>query len=177
MFRYWIVQNCWGEAWGTGGFFKVEMGLNALGIETKCFWGIPKLANPPTARKNTDTDEDLLDRGLYRIRKNALAADLCPCIAMPEDVVFESQLSQPEVANDKEIPASYDIRNINGKSYATIDKNQHIPQYCGSCWAFSAVHALADRFALLYDEPLPLFDLAPQVTAQGFWNVKVLNRW
>ena len=29
------------------------------------------------------------------------------------------------------LPASYDIRNMSGKSLATDNRNQHIPQYCG----------------------------------------------
>lgn len=31
--NYWIGRNSWGTYWGEEGFFKIEMGKNALGIE------------------------------------------------------------------------------------------------------------------------------------------------
>ena len=61
------------------------------------------------------------------------------------------------------LPASYDIRNINGVNYASVDRNQNSPRYCESSWAQAATSALNDRFALLRQGAYPEIVLSPQV--------------
>ena len=54
-------------------------------------------------------------------------------------------------------------RNIDGRSYVTVSKNQHIPQYCGSCWAFASASSVSDRMRLMTKGEWPVHDLSPQV--------------
>ena len=47
-----------------------------------------------------------------------------------------------------EVPDRFSWGDINGISFLTHSLNQHIPQYCGSCWAHGALSALADRIQI-----------------------------
>lgn len=68
-----------------------------------------------------------------------------------------------ETLDLESLPASWDIRDIKGKSLATINRNQHIPQYCGSCWAHAATSSLSDRINMLRGGRTPFVQLSPQV--------------
>jgi cathepsin X len=50
--------------------------------------------------------------------------------------------------SEKDLPDDFSWANVNGKSYLTKSLNQHIPQYCGSCWAHGAISSLSDRIKI-----------------------------
>ena len=58
-------------------------------------------------------------------------------IPTPQDYVQSSDL-----------PNAFTWGNKDGVSYLTKSLNQHIPQYCGSCWAHGAISALGDRIKI-----------------------------
>jgi len=57
-------------------------------------------------------------------------------VKIPSEKLYENQT----------VPASWDWRAL---GLMTTDLNQHIPQYCGSCWAHASMSTIADRIKIL----------------------------
>ena len=62
-----------------------------------------------------------------------------------------------------EVPETWIWNNVNGTNYLTNVRNQHLPQYCGSCWAHAATSSFSDRIKIARNAAWPDINIAPQV--------------
>lgn len=67
-------------------------------------------------------------------------------------------------------PVQFVWNSVNGTSYLTNLRNQHIPQYCGSCWAHAATSALSDRIKIGRKAAWPDVNISPQVVISCSMN-------
>jgi len=156
--NYWIVRNSWGTYWGEHGWFRIIRGVNNLGIEDSCAFGVPSNDGYPTRitlEKEINENKEIIEP----TRRQA---------CREPNVKFEGgeRILSPlphHLLSSSDLPANWDWRNIDGKSYVTWDKNQHIPTYCGSCWAQGTTSALSDRISIIRNATWPEIALSPQV--------------
>jgi len=82
-----------------------------------------------------------------------------------------SSVRTPVVYDHSTTPTSVDWRSVNGQALVTKDLNQHIPQYCGSCWAHGSMSSLSDRIKIIRQGAWPDYNLAIQYILNCGQNV------
>ena len=159
---FWIGRNSWGEYWASFGFFRIRKGFNDLGIESNCQFAVPSNKGKPTLRQSS---QDL---------NPPPTLSLPTCKSEPHNwQLIGRNIVTPssELIASGDLPESHDWRNVNGvTSYWTADRNQHIPTYCGSCWAHAVTSALSDRIAIQRDGAWPPINLSPQLLINCKWG-------
>ena len=151
---YWIGRNSWGTYWGNKGFFRIVRGSNNLGIETACTWATPEL-NPKWVKTGNTTalkTEQKQGSKKFRIHKTCRPENN-PIL---KQTVLKASSTKQIMLEENDMPDSFSWMNVSGRNYLTVVRNQHIPQYCGSCWAFAATSALSDRLNILRIKNAPL---------------------
>eukprot|EP00357_Protocruzia_adherens_P036895 CAMPEP_0114997408 /NCGR_PEP_ID=MMETSP0216-20121206/14883_1 /TAXON_ID=223996 /ORGANISM="Protocruzia adherens, Strain Boccale" /LENGTH=613 /DNA_ID=CAMNT_0002361787 /DNA_START=21 /DNA_END=1862 /DNA_ORIENTATION=+ len=173
--KYWIIRNSWGTYWGEEGFFRLARGIDNLGIEgTACSWGVPDDKSYMVKKQSKeevkafDLTDDLPFLSLFTNADQLDSkpkVDKKPCAVASSFKNGEKVLSaRPhEYINADELPDNFFWGDVNGKNYLSWSKNQHIPTYCGSCWAQGSTSALADRLNIQSEGKFPDIALATQV--------------
>jgi cathepsin X len=160
---YWKVRNSWGTYWGEGGFFRIKMGGDNLGIETNCDWGVPQFTKPTAFfAKTVET--------VAETKPEEETEQVTPDYWQKSNVFFSEPRKSHVISplphtyiRAEDIPVTYDPRNVNGRDLTTANMNQHIPQYCGSCWTFGTTSALSDRIKIQRQGAWPDIQLSQQV--------------
>lgn len=145
------------------------MGNNVAAIETRCVSADPvdtwskqpyphpnkqEIYNPLTADHTLKLKEDPVDRELSHHK--------CTITKQkgPDHVISAKPQNYLKL---KDLPENFWWGNKDGVNYLSYNVDQHVPQYCGSCWAQAPLSALTDRINILQGNKWPKPALAAQV--------------
>lgn len=162
--KYWILRNSWGEYWANEGLLKVERGKNVINIEDSCFFATPKntwndhkYPKASAPRSSWDKIKELklmLNNQAAKDSRSAYVASQAEKYGSFKGS-FKRSTNAPGpivktptpamLLSSSNLPDGFWWGNVDGVNYLSWNVNQHIPSYCGSCWAQAAVGAMSDR--------------------------------
>jgi cathepsin X len=89
---------------------------------------------------------------------------LCGVVCRFNEYVPILDMEKHQIHHDgaEAMPQSFTWSNVAGVNYLTKNLNQHIPVYCGSCWAHGSISSLADRIKIMRKAAWPDINLSIQ---------------
>lgn len=84
-----------------------------------------------------------------------------PCSVRDENRA--APLIKSALVHTDDLPDQWIWNAVNSTNYLTNIKNQHIPTYCGSCWAQAATSSLSDRIKIARNAAWPDINISPQM--------------
>jgi hypothetical protein len=136
------------------------MGGANLGVEASCSWATPTKMGEPSAAASTSLT--------YTVDPSVAPGSYFDYAHGPRPVDRSRSTASERVITPlpryEDAPESWDVRSVGRAktNYASPSRNQHIPVYCGSCWAHGPLSALNDRFNLASKGAWPQTFLSPQ---------------
>lgn len=168
--KFWIMRNSWGEYFGKEGWARIAKGNGGgILIESDCAYAVPK---------NTwDTKEDLVEKvenkveemleEIFPTTNYKFKPDLIPdeenpnsLDHLPQEIVVSPR--PEDYIDDNDVPEAFFWGDVKETNYLSWTVNQHIPQYCGSCWAQAAQSAFADRVNIMSNNAFPRVAMSVQ---------------
>ncbi len=124
---FWKIRNSWGSYFGEHGYFRLVKGINNLGVEGNCQFAVP--LPEPVVVTLTEVETTAAPKLRSQSSRSTCRAEK---VVFPDGEKVATPRPQ-DTLSVTDVPATWDWRDVKG--IITPIKNQHIPQYCGSCWA------------------------------------------
>lgn len=124
-------------------FIEIVDGTNPMNIWSSCYSLTIDEKPTPVNYSEKELNEGLFqeDQGVKKVKQ--LKFEHLKLNQGYRPSFFEGQFNQKMISSNTLEKINW--QNHEGRNFLTYVKNQHIPVYCGSCWAQAAVACMSDR--------------------------------